>query len=307
MNKTNVFENLLEQAQSVIKGKEEVLKLAFYSFFSGGHLLIEDLPGVGKTTLSKTLARLLNLDFKRIQMTNDLLPSDILGYKFYSPEKNSFVMEKGPIFTQVLLTDELNRASPKTQSALLEAMEEKAISLEGERFDLSENFYVIATQNPFGQIGTFPLPESQLDRFCMKISIGAPEPAVEMSLLMGENPVHSIEKIHPVFNDLSEIQQIKASIQKVHVSESLSQYIVALLNASRNNDQFHPLSPRAGLDMVQLVKTKAFFEGREFANSDDVLYFAKFVFGHRLLPTLQANVAEAEQVVAKLLELIKAP
>lgn len=306
MEPKETFKKLLEQASRVIRGKDEVLTLAIYSFFSNGHLLIEDLPGVGKTTLSKTLAKLLNLEFKRIQMTNDLLPSDILGYKIFSPGQNAFIMEKGPIFTEVLLTDELNRASPKTQSALLEAMEEKIVSLEGERFELSPHFFVIATQNPYGQIGTFPLPESQLDRFCMKISIGTPGMETEVELLMGENPVSTIEKIEPIMK-LDEISKIKQTIQSVTVSRTLSEYIVALLQESRSSGQFQPLSPRAGIDMVQLVRTKAFFEQREFATSDDVIHLAKHVFGHRLLNRIQGSVQEGNAMAEKLLEQVKAP
>lgn len=306
MSDKEIFQKLIDNASLIIQGKEEVLRLAFYSFFSGGHLLIEDLPGVGKTTLSKTLAKLLNLDFKRIQMTNDLLPSDILGYKIYSKEKEAFQLEKGPIFTEVLLTDELNRASPKTQSALLEAMEEKVISLEGERFDLSKDFFVIATQNPFGQIGTFPLPESQLDRFCMKISIGAPAKNIEVELLMNSNPVSKIEGLESVVDE-SKIKEIKRNIDQVHISKTLSEYVVNLLNETRQNDMFQPLSPRAGIGMISLVKTKALFEGREFANSDDVISLAKYVFGHRIHPAVQATVEEGNKLTSTLLEKVKAP
>jgi MoxR-like ATPase len=306
MTDKELFQNLIDSASVIIQGKEEVLKLAFLSFFSGGHLLIEDLPGVGKTTLSKTLAKLLNLEFKRIQVTNDLLPSDILGYKIYSKENEAFQLEKGPIFTEVLLTDELNRASPKTQSALLEAMEEKVISLEGERFDLSKDFFVIATQNPFGQIGTFPLPESQLDRFCMKISIGTPSKDIEVELLMNANPVNKINQLESVVNE-EKIKEIKENIEKIHISKTLSEYVVNLLNETRQNDIFQPLSPRAGIDMITLIKTKAFFEGRDFANSDDVINLAKYVFGHRIHPAVQATVEEGTKLTSTLLEKVKAP
>lgn len=306
MTDQEIFQKLIDNASMIIQGKEEVLRLAFYSFFSGGHLLIEDLPGVGKTTLSKTLAKLLNLDFKRIQMTNDLLPSDILGYKFYSKESEKFKVEKGPIFTEVLLTDELNRASPKTQSALLEAMEEKFISLEGEQFHLSKDFFVIATQNPFGQVGTYPLPESQLDRFCMKISIGTPNTDIEVELLMNKNPVSMIDHLK-YHLEKDEIKKIKENIENIHISKILSEYVVKLLNESRQNEIFQPLSPRAGLDMISLAKTKALFEGRDFANSDDILDLAKYVFSHRLHPNLQASVEKGHQLTEMLLEKVKAP
>lgn len=306
MQDTAIFKELSQSASSIIQGKEDVIKLAYFSFFSGGHLLIEDLPGVGKTTLSKTLAKLLNLEFSRIQMTNDLLPSDILGYKMYSKEKDQFFFEKGPIFTEVLLTDELNRASPKTQSALLEAMEEKVVSVEGERFTLSDNFFVIATQNPFGQIGTFPLPESQLDRFCMKISIGPPAKEIEVALLMNSNPVHEISKLNSILKP-EQIKKIKEAISQIHISQPLSEYIVSLMNISRSDESYQSLSPRSGIDMVQLIKTKAFFEQREFANSEDVIALAPHVFGHRLLPSIQGTVQEGRQLTQSLLDKVKAP
>lgn len=301
-----MFNHLCTSAAQVIKGKDEIIKLSFTTFFSGGHILIEDLPGVGKTTLAKTLSKLLGLTFNRIQMTNDLLPTDVLGYKIYNSKEQEFNFERGPIFTDILLADELNRASPKTQSALLEAMEEKVVSIEGNSYRLSDNFFVIATQNPYGQIGTFPLPESQLDRFSMKISIGTPSQEIEAQLLMQKNPVELLQGLDQVISP-DQIISIKSEIEKVHISEPLSKYIVELLNKSRIGDQFQPLSPRSGLDLVKLVKSKAYFDGRDYCHSDDVIEYSQHCWGHRLNSINQGAIEKGHKVVSELLSQIKAP
>lgn len=239
-------------------------------------------------------------------MTNDLLPTDVLGYKIYNSQEQEFNFERGPIFTDILLADELNRASPKTQSALLEAMEEKVVSIEGNSYRLSDNFFVIATQNPFGQIGTFPLPESQLDRFSMKISIGTPSQEIEAQLLMQKNPVELLQGLDQVISP-DQIISIKSEIEKVHISEQLSKYIVELLNKSRTGDQFQPLSPRSGLDLVKLVKSKAYFDGRDYCHSDDVIEFSQHCWGHRLNSISQGPIEKGHEVVSELLSQIKAP
>ncbi|ANQ84259.1 AAA family ATPase [Azoarcus olearius] len=273
---------LLEAAGQIILGKEHELRLALACLVARGHLLIEDLPGVGKTTLAHVLARLIGLQFQRIQFTSDLLPADIVGVSIFDRESHGFRFHPGPIFAQLILADEINRATPKTQSALLEAMEEHQVTADGETLALPAPFFVIATQNPAHQIGTFPLPEAQLDRFLMRIRLGYPEPAAERALLMGENRRELLERQQPVITPLQMVE-LQEAARAVSVADRLVDYLHALLIATRNSPEFASgLSPRAGLALLAAARAHAFIEEREHVLPEDVQRVFPFVAGHRL-------------------------
>ena len=267
---------------TIILGKHQQIQLALSCLLAGGHLLIEDLPGVGKTTLSLTLARVFGLDFHRIQFTSDLLPSDVLGVSIYDNTTHSFKFHQGPVFTQVLLADEINRSTPKTQSALLEAMEEQQVTQDGITRKLPRPFFVIATQNPMEQIGTFPLPESQLDRFLMRINIGYPDPQAEMELLRGRDRHSMIEQLQTVIppSQLVEIQQL---VENIHMSDAILDYILALIRSSRLSPWFLTgLSPRAGLALQKCARAWALLNGRDHVLPEDIQQVLPSVAAHRL-------------------------
>jgi MoxR-like ATPase len=273
---------LLEAASQIILGKEHELQLALSCLIARGHLLIEDMPGVGKTTLAHVLARLVGLHFQRIQFTSDLLPADIVGVSVFDRATSSFRFNAGPVFAQLILADEINRATPKTQSALLEAMEERQITADGATLPLPDPFFVIATQNPSTQIGTFPLPESQLDRFLMRIRLGYPDRAAERALLMGEARRELIERQQPVIapDDLIEMQHAAQALQ---VADRLIDYVQNLLAATRQSDEFAGgLSPRAGLGLLAAARAWALIEGRDHVLPEDVQCMFPHVAGHRL-------------------------
>ncbi len=273
---------LLEAASQIILGKEHELQLALSCLMARGHLLIEDMPGVGKTTLAHVFARLVGLHFQRIQFTSDLLPADIVGVSVFDRETSSFRFNAGPVFAQLILADEINRATPKTQSALLEAMEERQITADGATLPLPDPFFVIATQNPSTQIGTFPLPESQLDRFLMRIRLGYPDRAAERALLMGEARRELIERQQPVItpDDLIELQHAAQALQ---VADRLIDYVQNLLAATRQSNEFAGgLSPRAGLGLLASARAWALIEGRDHVLPEDVQRMFPHVAGHRL-------------------------
>jgi MoxR-like ATPase len=269
-----------DQICEVIVGKTEAVKLAVACLLARGHLLIEDIPGVGKTTLSQALARSLALGFQRIQFTSDLLPADILGNSIFDREKQRFVFHRGPLFSQVVLIDEVNRATAKTQSALLEAMEEHRISVDGVTYELPEPFFVIATQNPQHQIGTYPLPESQLDRFLMRIELGVPDRASERKMLLGMDRREMLKELKPVITPqiLLEIQE---AVRKVHTSSALLDYLQDLLDASRQRHSTG-LSPRAGLAVKHASQAWALMSGRDMVLPEDIQAVARAVMAHRL-------------------------
>jgi MoxR-like ATPase len=271
---------VIDQAAGIILGKPRQLKLALACLLARGHLLIEDLPGVGKTTLAHTLARLLGLDYQRIQFTSDLLPSDILGVSIYQRDSGGFQFHPGPIFAQVVLADEINRATPKTQSALLEAMEERQVTVEGETRALPAPFFVIATQNPTYQIGTFPLPESQLDRFLMRISLGYPDADAERALLAGRDR-RALLAEHQATVAPEALPAAQHAVEILHASPALLDYIQALLGASRSGP-LNGLSPRAGLALLHAAKAWAYLDGREDVWPEDVQAVLIAVAGHRL-------------------------
>ncbi len=285
-------------ADGIILGKERQIRLAFACLLARGHLLIEDLPGVGKTTLAHALARLLGLDFARIQFTSDLLPADIVGISIYDRERAAFRFLPGPIFAQVVLADEINRATPKTQSALLEAMEERQVTAEGETRRLPAPFFVIATQNPSRQIGTFALPESQLDRFLMRIELGYPDRAAERLLLTGGNPRARIDTL-PATLTPAGLEQLQQQAAAVHVAAPLIDYVQALVESTRSDPAFaHGLSPRAALALLAAARAHALIDGREMVLPEDVQAVLPAVAAHRLARAQGDGHADAEDIAA---------
>jgi len=273
---------ILEDAGRLIVGKQQVLRLALTCMLARGHLLIEDVPGVGKTTLAHVLARLLGLDFQRIQFTADMLPADILGVSIYDREEGRFHFHPGPVFSQLVLADEINRATPKTQSALLEAMEERQVTADGETRELPDPFFVIATQNPRSQIGTFGLPESQLDRFLMRIRIGYPDAAAERELLSGGDRRLMLKDIGARI-DRDTLLAWQAHVDQVHVAPALLDYVQALLIATRSSPRWElGLSPRAGLALLHAARAWAMIDGRAQVVPEDVQAVLPSVAGHRL-------------------------
>ena len=277
------------QVGQIVVGKDVQIRQALTCLLAGGHLLVEDVPGVGKTTLAHALAMSLGLKFNRVQFTSDLLPADVAGISVYEREKNGFVFHPGPIFTQVLLADEINRATPKTQSGLLEAMEERQVSADGVTRALPEPFFVIATQNPAHQVGTFPLPESQLDRFLMCLSLGYPDAAAERALLMGEDR-RSMLKALPAAMQPAELAAAQQALRQVHASAALIDYVLALAQASRRDGLFaEGLSPRAAIALLQAARAWAALEGRDHVVPEDVQAVLVPVCAHRLRPLKSAH------------------
>lgn len=300
MQADSKIRTLLDQLNTVIVGKQRQVADCVACLLAGGHLLIEDVPGVGKTTLAHALATSFGLGFSRVQFTADLMPGDLVGLSIYERGRESFVFHPGPVFSQVLLADEINRASPKTQSALLEAMEEKQVTVEGETRALPQPFFVIATQNPQDQLGTFPLPESQLDRFHMRLSLGYPDRAAERALLRGEDRRDMLAQLKPVL-DARELQRLQAAVAAVHTADPVLDYLQDLMQATRSGRWFvQGLSPRAALAVVRAAKAQAFLQGREYVAPDDVADILPQTVSHRLVPVADAGRGAAEQVRAML-------
>ena len=278
------LQRVVQQAGQVILGKERQIRMAVACLLAGGHLLIEDLPGVGKTTLAHVLAKLLGLNFHRIQFTSDMLPADIIGVSVYDREGATFKFHPGPIFSQLILADEVNRATPKTQSALLEAMEEHQVTAEGETRKLPEPFFVIATQNPSNQVGTFPLPESQLDRFLMRIELGYPDRDAERTLLQGVERRDLIAVLDPCLAP-GELMELQSTVKGVHAAPPLLDYIQALVEHTRRSPVYITgLSPRAALALLNCARAWSLLEGRDKVLPEDVQAVLPGVAGHRLRP-----------------------
>jgi MoxR-like ATPase len=295
---------IIARVGEIVLGKEHGVRLALACLLARGHLLIEDLPGVGKTTLAHVLARVLGLRFTRVQFTSDLLPADILGVSVFQPDTHEFVFHPGPVFTQVLLADEINRATPKTQSALLEAMEERQVSADGVTHKLPEPFFVIATQNPRHLIGTFSLPESQLDRFLMRIEMGYPDRAAERTLLKGRDRREVLADLAPVVST-EQLMRLQREVQQVHVADALLDYLQNLIDASRRSaDIAEGLSPRAGLAWLAAARAWALLEGRTLVLPEDVQAVAAPVILHRLQP---ARGEARARLVERLLESVPIP
>ena len=296
-----------QQVGEVIAGKDFQVRQALACLLAGGHLLIEDLPGVGKTTLAHALAASLGMRFNRVQFTSDLLPADVIGISVYDRDKASFAFHPGPIFTQVLLADEINRATPKTQSALLEAMEEGQVSVDAQTRSLPRPFFVIATQNPGHQLGTFALPESQLDRFLMCISLGYPDREAERSLLRGEDRRQWLKRLQAVMRP-EELLQAQAMLREIHVSDPLLDYVQALVQSSRQGGLFaEGLSPRAAIALVQAARSWAALDGRNHVIPEDVQAVLLPVAAHRLRParSLPGAAASSRELLLQMQKLVR--
>jgi MoxR-like ATPase len=289
---------LLAAADTVILGKPLQIRLAVCCLLAKGHLLIEDIPGVGKTTLAHTLASLFGLDYQRIQFTSDILPADVIGSSVFDPQQNKFSFHAGPLFKQMVLADEINRATPKAQSALLEAMEERQVTVEGHTYQLPEPFFVIATQNPSYQIGTFPLPESQLDRFLMRIELGYPSRDAERELLIGQSR-HSLINELSIMLPAEQLANLQVASSRTHVSAALLDYVQDIINFTRQAEQYPwGLSPRAGLSLLAAAKAWAFMDRRQAVLPEDVQAVLPAVAGHRL----RAGSHDSAAIVAPILQ-----
>ncbi len=291
------IDNIVTQISQVFLGKELKIRLVLTGLMARGHVLIEDVPGVGKTTLAHVFARVLGLSFQRIQFTSDLLPADIIGVSIYDKEVGQFKFHIGPIFAQMILADEVNRATPKTQSALLEAMGERQVTVEGETRPLPVPFFVLATQNPLHQIGTFPLPESQLDRFMMRLELGYPNHKMERTLLKGRERSEMINELEAIVT-VQDILDIQNAVPKVHVSEALIDYLQAILEFSRQSPRYRAgLSPRAGLAILHCAQAYALMQGRDHVVPEDVQIVLPGVIGHRLVAMSEQSQALVEQLI----------
>lgn len=306
---TTTAERVRRSVENVIEGKPEVVRLSLTVMLAEGHLLIEDVPGVGKTMLAKALARSIDCSVRRIQFTPDLLPSDITGVSVFDQQRRDFEFKPGAIFAQIVVGDEINRASPKTQSALLESMEERQVTVDGTTYELPNPFMVIATQNPVEMEGTYPLPEAQRDRFMARVSIGYPSPEAELQMLDVHGGTPPLDDLQPVAH-AHEIVKLIEAVRTVHVSDPVRRYAVALVGATRQHADLRlGASPRATLHLVRAARASAALDGRDFVLPDDVQALAPAVLAHRLLPTAQAqlNRRTPEQVVAEILQRTPVP
>jgi MoxR-like ATPase len=295
--------------ESVIDGKADTIRLALTVLLAEGHMLIEDVPGVGKTMLAKALARSINCTVRRVQFTPDLLPSDITGVSAFNQELREFEFKPGPVFANILVGDEINRASPKTQSALLECMEERQVTVDGTTYPLEAPFMVVATQNPVEMEGTYTLPEAQLDRFTARISIGYPAPDAELEMLDTHGLFSPLDQLEPVTSG-DEVRELIATVRGVHVADAIRHYVISLVNATRSSPELRlGASPRATLHLLRACRAYAALEGRDFVIPDDVQMLAVPVLAHRLLPTSDAIIERKlpEQILTRLIERLPLP
>jgi MoxR-like ATPase len=292
---------VLAQLNAVVLGKEEQIKMALTCLLARGHLLIEDLPGLGKTVLAHALGTTLGLEYRRVQFTSDLLPGDIIGSSIYDRNKGEFHFTEGPVFTQLLLADEINRATPKCQSALLEAMEERQVSVDGETRRLPEPFFIIATQNPMEQLGTFPLPESQLDRFLLRIAMGYPGRSAELDLLRGEDRRRMLEGLEPILTP-SQLLDLQQRVEEVKVSDAVLEYLYRILEFTRNPEMFQVgLSTRAGLCLLRAAQAWALLHDEDKLLPGDIQKVLPAAVGHRLLPVTgrMSSARIGEEIISK--------
>lgn len=302
-----MIKSLTNALNNVLLGKNDTIELLLMALLADGHVLIEDVPGTGKTTLSKALAAAVGADFARIQFTPDLLPADVTGGAVYNAKTGEFNIKKGPVFTQILLADEINRASPRTQSSLLEAMEERQVSLEGERRKLPELFMVLATENPVEFHGVFPLPEAQMDRFMVRISVGYPTEETELDILRSHRNGRPIDKVVAVTTP-EEILKARAQVMNVHVDESLERYVVSLVQTTRNDGGVRlAASPRAGLNLIRMAQACAFMNGRDFVNPDDIQRVFFPVMEHRVFAKDSANPEASKTILQNILKKVSIP
>ena len=304
-----IYQKIVNNIEKVIQGQSATIRKLLAAYFAGGHVLLEDVPGTGKTTLAKALARTINAEFHRIQFTPDLLPTDILGVSIFDQRDQEFHFHPGPVFTNILLADEINRASPRTQSALLEAMGESQVSIDGHRRHLDELFFVIATQNPVEYHGTYPLPEAQMDRFAMRFSPGYVTAEEEVTILTEQNRQHPIESLQPCV-DRDVVISLKKRIADIRISEELKHYIVSLIRATRNAEGvINGASPRASLSLMKATQALALFDGIEYVTPDHIQEIAVPVIAHRLMLDSHARFSgtTAEDIVAGILDKVTVP
>lgn len=302
----NFKEKIIENVSKVIVGKNDVIELVTISFICGGHVLLEDIPGVGKTMLIRAFANSLGCDFKRIQFTPDLLPSDLTGINFYNQKICDFEFRKGPLFTNIVLCDEINRATPRTQSSLLEAMEEKQITIDGQTYKLNEPFMVLSTQNPVESYGTFPLPEAQLDRFFMRISMGYPDRKEEIEVVYRNKNINLINEIKPVIS-LDEILYVKNNYSKVNISKDVMDYIMDIIEETRKSEKILlGVSPRGTIALFRACQAKAAIEGRDYIIPEDVKMLSPYVLNHRII-TKGLSKTNNIEIIKWIIEDIKAP
>ncbi|HUP57925.1 MAG TPA: MoxR family ATPase [Bdellovibrionota bacterium] len=304
-----IISGLFENIRKVIIGKDEQIKQLLCCWLAGGHILIEDAPGTGKTILARAVSKSAKVAFRRIQFTPDLLPTDIVGSAIYNQQKGSFEFMRGPVFTTILLADEINRATPRTQSALLEAMAEGQVTAEGMTWPLPQLFFVIATQNPIEQHGTFPLPEAQLDRFMMKISMGYPKIEEEIGMLKGQNDAHPIHSLQPVESE-ERVKYARDSVPKVKIADPVYQYAVKLVASTRKSKDLKlGASPRATAALMRAAQAAALMEGQAYVQPSHVYHLARIVLAHRLVPTAEARLAgkSAEAILDGLLKELPVP
>ncbi|HYQ48721.1 MAG TPA: MoxR family ATPase, partial [Thermodesulfovibrionales bacterium] len=301
------IQKLQHAVDSVIRGKQEAVKMAIVTLLGSGHLLIEDVPGVGKTTLAHALARASGCEFHRIQFTSDMMPSDIIGVNIYNPESHEFEFRPGPVFSHIVLADEINRTSPKTQSALLEAMNEKRISVERQTFMLPDPFMVIATQNPIEYHGTFPLPESQLDRFMMHLKLGYPDSEEEKRAVADQSGFERASQLAPVATREG-ILAMQAGADGVTIEESVMDYLMRIITATRRDDRIRlGASTRGAQFLLKAAKANAYYEGRDFVVPDDIRRLAPLVLGHRLILKTRKFISDAEQVIQDIVAALPVP
>ncbi len=294
----------IEEIEHFFIGKRHVVELALACLISRGHLLLEDIPGVGKTTLALAVAKVFGLEFKRMQFTSDLMPSDITGSFIFDQSKGEFVFKKGPIFTNVFLADEINRAPPKTQSALLEAMAEKQVTADGNTFPLPSPFFVVATQNPVEQYGTFPLPESQKDRFSVRLRIGYPERETEKEILKGDDPLQGVKAMKPVLRK-EDLEDLQKKADNCYVSDDVIDYVLDIVQRTREHPSILTgVSTRGAMQLLRVSRAMALLRGRDFVIPDDVRDVAPFVLGHRIVPREEAD---GESVLREIVDEIKIP
>lgn len=310
--KNTVYQHKLKKLQEnmnqVIVGKKEVIDLMIVALLANGHVLLEDVPGMGKTVLAKTIAKSMDGDFKRVQFTPDVLPSDVTGINFFNPKEQQFELRVGPVHTNVLLADEINRATPRTQSSLLEAMEERQVTIDGQTIPTPHPYFVIATQNPIESQGTFPLPEAQMDRFLMKVGLGYPTFEEERMIMARFKQSQPLDKLAPAIK-LEDLKQMQEEVKDVFIAEEVERYLLELVHATRKHSAVEVgVSPRGTLSLMRAVQAKAYLDGRTFVIPDDIKQMARSVLGHRLILTLDAQLHMTEsEVLNQIIDQVDVP